>query len=154
MISCCWKSDWLMSFVYSFSALQLSSFFAWRKRRGWGGGGTHSPGGEGVGGGGSIFWKTPDIGLASYSIISLRSYPLCWITFSKVFSCCKSAWSAVKILRQQWISICLNILFLQLFNHFWLVWSTVDKNFLLNIKNCENFSLVSCTLHCYMDSIG
>ncbi len=32
--------------------------------------GTHSPGGEGVGG--SIFWKTPDIGLASYSIISLR----------------------------------------------------------------------------------
>jgi hypothetical protein len=34
------------------------------------GGGTHSPGGEG--GGGSIIWKTPDIGLASYSIISLR----------------------------------------------------------------------------------
>ncbi len=34
-------------------------------------GDTHSPGGEG--GGGSIFWKTPDIGLASYSIISLRS---------------------------------------------------------------------------------
>jgi hypothetical protein len=33
-------------------------------------GGTHSPGGEG--GGGSRFWKTPDIGLASYSIISLR----------------------------------------------------------------------------------
>jgi hypothetical protein len=29
-----------------------------------------SPGGEGVGG--SIFWKTPDIGLASYSIIPLR----------------------------------------------------------------------------------
>ncbi len=29
-------------------------------------GGTHSPGGEG-GGGGSIFWKTRDIGLASYS---------------------------------------------------------------------------------------
>jgi hypothetical protein len=28
-------------------------------------GGTHSPGGEG--GGGSIFWKTRDIGLASYS---------------------------------------------------------------------------------------
>jgi hypothetical protein len=28
-------------------------------------GGTHSPGGEG--GGGSIFWKTKDIGLASYS---------------------------------------------------------------------------------------
>ncbi len=27
-------------------------------------------GGEGVGG--SIFWKTPDIGLASYSIIPLR----------------------------------------------------------------------------------
>jgi len=24
------------------------------------------------GGGGSIFWKTPDIGLASYTIISLR----------------------------------------------------------------------------------
>jgi hypothetical protein len=33
-----------------------------------GGGGTHSPGGEG-----SLFWKTPDIGLASYSIISLRN---------------------------------------------------------------------------------
>jgi hypothetical protein len=29
-------------------------------------GGTQSPGGEGVGG--LIFWKTPDIGLASYSI--------------------------------------------------------------------------------------
>ncbi len=29
------------------------------------GGGVHSPGGEG--GGGSIFWKTQDIGLASYS---------------------------------------------------------------------------------------
>jgi hypothetical protein len=28
-------------------------------------GGTHLPGGEG--GGGSIFWKTQDIGLASYS---------------------------------------------------------------------------------------
>ncbi len=40
---------------------------------GWGG--THSPGGEGVGG--SIFWKTPDIGLASYSIISLRFYGIC-----------------------------------------------------------------------------
>ncbi len=35
------------------------------------GGDTHSPGGEG--GEGSIFWKTPDIGLASYRIISLRS---------------------------------------------------------------------------------
>ncbi len=33
-------------------------------------GGTHSPGGEG--GGGSIFWKTPAIGLACYSLISLR----------------------------------------------------------------------------------
>jgi hypothetical protein len=31
---------------------------------------THSPGGER--GGGSIFWKKPDIGLASYSIIALR----------------------------------------------------------------------------------
>jgi hypothetical protein len=30
-------------------------------------------GGEGVGG--SIFWKTPDIGLASYSIIPLRQIP-------------------------------------------------------------------------------
>jgi hypothetical protein len=30
------------------------------------GGGTHSPGGEG-GGGGSIFWKTRDIVLPSYS---------------------------------------------------------------------------------------
>ncbi len=27
---------------------------------------------DGEGGGGSIFWKTPDIGLTSYSIISLR----------------------------------------------------------------------------------
>jgi hypothetical protein len=35
-------------------------------------GGIHSPGGEG---GGSIFWKTPDIGLASHSIISLRCKP-------------------------------------------------------------------------------
>jgi hypothetical protein len=36
-----------------------------------GGGGTHSPGGEGVGG--SIFRKTtPDIGLAYYSIIAVR----------------------------------------------------------------------------------
>jgi hypothetical protein len=26
--------------------------------------------------GGSIFWKTPDIGLASYSIISLRQAPI------------------------------------------------------------------------------
>ncbi len=43
------------------------------ERRG-GGGGTHSPGGEGVGGG-SIFWKTPDIGLASYSLIPLRRQP-------------------------------------------------------------------------------
>jgi hypothetical protein len=34
--------------------------------------GTHSPGGKGVGG--SIFRKTPDIGLASYSIIPLRLY--------------------------------------------------------------------------------
>ncbi len=34
------------------------------------GGGTHQPGSEG--GGGSIFWKTTDIGLVSYSIISLR----------------------------------------------------------------------------------
>jgi hypothetical protein len=34
-------------------------------------GGTHSPGG-----GGSIFWKTPDIRLASYSIISLRFTPM------------------------------------------------------------------------------
>jgi hypothetical protein len=39
-------------------------------------GGTHSPGGEG--GGGSIFWKTPAIGLASNSLISLRcaGYPV------------------------------------------------------------------------------
>jgi hypothetical protein len=34
-------------------------------------GGTHSPDGEGVGGGGSIFLKTPDIGLVSHSIIPL-----------------------------------------------------------------------------------
>ncbi len=38
------------------------------------GGRTHSLGREG--GGGSIFGKTPDIGLASYSIISLRSLGL------------------------------------------------------------------------------
>jgi hypothetical protein len=38
-----------------------------------GGGRTYSPGGEGVGG--SIFWKTPDIGLASYSLIPLRGQP-------------------------------------------------------------------------------
>ena len=31
-------------------------------------GGTHSPGGDG--GGGSIFWKTPAIGLASYNNLS------------------------------------------------------------------------------------
>ncbi len=37
------------------------------------GGRTHSPGGEGDGG--SIFWKTRDIGLPSYSIISLRTQP-------------------------------------------------------------------------------
>ncbi len=41
-----------------------------RTKGGGEGGGTHLPGGEG--GGGSIFWKTPDMGLASYSIISLR----------------------------------------------------------------------------------
>ncbi len=29
-------------------------------------------------GGGSIFWKTPYIGLASYSIISLRLFPSAW----------------------------------------------------------------------------
>ncbi len=39
--------------------------------RGWGG--THSPGGEWVGG--EIFRKTPDIGLASYSIIPLQLHP-------------------------------------------------------------------------------
>ncbi len=38
------------------------------------GGDTHSPGGEGVGGG-SIFRKTPDIGLASYNKIPLRISP-------------------------------------------------------------------------------
>jgi hypothetical protein len=37
--------------------------------------GTHSPGGKG--GGGSIFRKTPDIGLASYNIIPLRIYSTC-----------------------------------------------------------------------------
>ncbi len=34
-------------------------------------GGSHSPGGEG--GGGSTFWETHDIGLASYTIVSLRA---------------------------------------------------------------------------------
>ncbi len=38
-------------------------------------GGTHTLAGRWVDGG-SIFWKTPDIGLASYSIISLRFVPL------------------------------------------------------------------------------
>ncbi len=42
----------------------------------------HSPGGEG--GGGSIFWKTRDIGLASYSIIPLRV--TLWRRGSSVFS--------------------------------------------------------------------
>jgi hypothetical protein len=41
-------------------------------RRG-GGRGTHSPGG-----GGSIFRKTPDIGLTSYSIIPLRIFNTVW----------------------------------------------------------------------------
>jgi hypothetical protein len=36
-------------------------------------GGSHSPDDEMVGGGGSIVRKTPDIGLASYSIIPLRA---------------------------------------------------------------------------------
>jgi hypothetical protein len=36
------------------------------------GGGVHMHSPVGEGGGGSIFWKMPDIGLASYSIISLR----------------------------------------------------------------------------------
>ncbi len=39
-------------------------------KAGRGGGGSHSPGGEGDGG--LIFWKKPDIELASYSIIPLR----------------------------------------------------------------------------------
>jgi hypothetical protein len=43
------------------------------QKRGGGGGGTHSPDD-----GGSIFWKAPDIGLASYSIISLRLIP--WLS--------------------------------------------------------------------------
>ncbi len=37
-------------------------------------GGTHSPGSEG--GGGLIFWKTSDIGLATYCMISLRLFPM------------------------------------------------------------------------------
>ncbi len=37
---------------------------------------THSPGGEGGEGANIlVFWKTPDIGLASYSLIPLRSQP-------------------------------------------------------------------------------
>jgi hypothetical protein len=42
-----------------------------------GGGRTHSPGGEG--GGGSIFWKTRDIGLPSYSnnLSTTPSYKIC-----------------------------------------------------------------------------
>ncbi len=43
----------------------------------------HSPGGEG--GGGSIFWKTPAIGLASYNNLST---PITFITFQwKSFTC-------------------------------------------------------------------
>jgi hypothetical protein len=38
-------------------------------------GGTHSPGGEG--GGGSIFWKTRDIGLPSYSNNLSTGYTNC-----------------------------------------------------------------------------
>ncbi len=45
-------------------------------------GGTHSPGGEG--GGGSIFWKTPAMGLASYTIISLRA-SVCY--YCTVYTC-------------------------------------------------------------------
>ncbi len=37
--------------------------------------------------GGSIFWKTPDIGLASYSIISLRSYPSCGSRYRPEWIC-------------------------------------------------------------------
>jgi hypothetical protein len=37
-----------------------------------GGGGVHTGRAVGGGGGGSIIWKTPDIDLASYSIIPLR----------------------------------------------------------------------------------
>jgi hypothetical protein len=37
-----------------------------------GGWGVHTRRAVGVGGGGSIFWKTPDIKLASYNIIPLR----------------------------------------------------------------------------------
>ncbi len=37
----------------------------------------------GGGGGGSIFWKMPDIGLASYSIISLRPAVFCHIYFDR-----------------------------------------------------------------------
>ncbi len=40
-----------------------------------GGGGTHSPGREGVGG--ATFWKALDIGLASYSLISLYDFIPC-----------------------------------------------------------------------------
>ncbi len=51
-------------------------------------GGTHKPGGEGVGG--SIFRKTRDIGLASYSIISLRlSLSIClsvWRRYKSKFA--------------------------------------------------------------------
>jgi hypothetical protein len=40
--------------------------------------------------GGSIFWKTPDIGLASYSIISLRLYCIKSIRWSRTF---KTRWA-------------------------------------------------------------
>jgi hypothetical protein len=43
----------------------LSARRVWNPRLCWGGGHMHSPGREG--GGGSIFWKTRDIGLPSYS---------------------------------------------------------------------------------------
>ncbi len=82
---CCLSAVWIYSYtqstyIYRYRAVSVvfrtidppPPLLPARAPKAWGGGGTHSPGGEGVGG--SIFRKTPGIGLASYSIIPLRSY--------------------------------------------------------------------------------
>ncbi len=66
------------------------------QRRGGGGGGTHSPGGDGVGG--SIFRKTPDIGLASYSSWRGITLPNCAVLTPGVFV---NIFSAVNAMQQE-----------------------------------------------------
>jgi hypothetical protein len=68
-------------------------------------GGTHSPGGEGAGE--SIFRKTPDIGLASYSIIPLRGHlstDTCCTGLRKT-SLCWSRW-ILNLCRSGYFSSC------------------------------------------------